>query len=140
MIGAGLSTNGPEESAAFTLLSVEYAQGFRSRFSDRLTSTTALGRLDASVTPVDRVMLMVTVLFVHHRKVVIVTLLWSQRHAAANRLLANFILCTSIKRRHRLTVYDAVYLELALRHGATLASLDAALLAAAKAEAVRIVS
>lgn len=39
-------------------------------------------------------------------------------------------------RRHRLTVYDALYLELALRQGATLASLDAALLAAARAEGV----
>lgn len=41
-----------------------------------------------------------------------------------------------LARRHRLTVYDALYLELALRRGATLASLDAALLAAARAEAV----
>lgn len=45
-----------------------------------------------------------------------------------------------LARRHRLFVYDALYLELALRHGATLASLDAALLAAAKAEAVQLVS
>ena len=43
-----------------------------------------------------------------------------------------------LARRHRLTVYDALYLELALRRGATLASLDAALLAAARAEAVII--
>lgn len=41
-----------------------------------------------------------------------------------------------LARRHRLTVYDALYLELALRQGAALASLDAALLAAAQAEAV----
>ena len=45
-----------------------------------------------------------------------------------------------LARRHRLTVYDAFYLELALRHGASLASLDAALLGAAKAEGVQIVS
>lgn len=45
-----------------------------------------------------------------------------------------------VARRHRLTVYDALYLELALRHDATLASLDPALLTAAKAEAVQIVS
>ena len=45
-----------------------------------------------------------------------------------------------LARRHRLTVYDALYLELALRHGASLASLDAALLGAAKAEGVQIVS
>ena len=43
-----------------------------------------------------------------------------------------------LARRHRLTVYDALYLELALRRGATLASLDAALLAAARAEAVLV--
>lgn len=43
-----------------------------------------------------------------------------------------------LARRHRLTVYDALYLELALRQGATLASLDAALLAAARAEAVLV--
>lgn len=49
-------------------------------------------------------------------------------------------LVLDLARRHRLTVCDAVYLELALRHGATLASLDAALLAATKAEAVRIIS
>lgn len=45
-----------------------------------------------------------------------------------------------LARRHRLTVYDALYLELAIRHGATLASLDGALLAAAEAEAVQVVS
>ncbi|WP_230312596.1 type II toxin-antitoxin system VapC family toxin [Paracoccus lichenicola] len=43
-----------------------------------------------------------------------------------------------LARRHRLTIYDALYLELALRQGATLASLDDALLAAAKAEAVPV--
>lgn len=43
-----------------------------------------------------------------------------------------------LARRHRLTVYDALYLELALRQGAALASLDAALLAAARAEAVPV--
>lgn len=43
-----------------------------------------------------------------------------------------------LARRHRLTVYDALYLELALRQGATLASLDTALLAAARAEAVAV--
>ena len=34
MIRAGLSADGPEESAAFTLLNFEHAQGLRSRFSD----------------------------------------------------------------------------------------------------------
>ncbi len=36
--------------------------------------------------------------------------------------------------RHALTAYDATYLELALRHHAVLASLDAKLVAAARAE------
>lgn len=38
-----------------------------------------------------------------------------------------------LARRHRLTVYDALYLELALRRGGALASLDAALRRAADA-------
>jgi len=37
MIGAGLSADGPEESAAFTLLNFEHAQGLRRRFSDGST-------------------------------------------------------------------------------------------------------
>jgi predicted nucleic acid-binding protein len=40
--------------------------------------------------------------------------------------------------RHRLTVYDAVYLELALRRGLPLASLDRELRVAAKAESVAL--
>ena len=44
-----------------------------------------------------------------------------------------------LARRHRLTVYDAAYLELALRRGHPLATLDAALATAARAEAVRLV-
>ena len=39
-------------------------------------------------------------------------------------------------RKHRLTVYDAAYLALAVAERAPLATLDAALLAAAKAEGV----
>ena len=42
----------------------------------------------------------------------------------------------ALARRHRLTVYDAAYLELALREGVSLATLDGALAAAAKAEKV----
>lgn len=42
-----------------------------------------------------------------------------------------------LARRHGLSVYDALYLELALRHGAQLASLDRALITAAKAEGVQ---
>jgi predicted nucleic acid-binding protein len=44
-----------------------------------------------------------------------------------------------IARRHRLAVYDATYLELALRRGLPLATLDTALAAAARAEAVELV-
>lgn len=40
--------------------------------------------------------------------------------------------------QHRLTVYDAAYLELAIRRGLPLASLDRALLAAARASGVAV--
>ncbi|MGL5009931.1 MAG: type II toxin-antitoxin system VapC family toxin [Paracoccaceae bacterium] len=43
-----------------------------------------------------------------------------------------------LSRRHRLTAYDALYLELALRKGAVLATLDAALARAALAEGVAL--
>jgi predicted nucleic acid-binding protein len=43
-----------------------------------------------------------------------------------------------LARRHRLTVYDAAYLELALREGVALATLDGPLAAAAKAEGVPV--
>ncbi|HZT87017.1 MAG TPA: type II toxin-antitoxin system VapC family toxin [Stellaceae bacterium] len=43
-----------------------------------------------------------------------------------------------LARRHRLTVYDAAYLELAVRHALPLATLDAALLAASRAEGVTV--
>lgn len=42
--------------------------------------------------------------------------------------------------RHRLTTYDAAYLELALRRGLELATLDAELKAAALAEGVAIIA
>lgn len=42
-------------------------------------------------------------------------------------------------RKHGLTAYDALYLELALRHGASMATLDAALKRAASAEGVTVV-
>lgn len=45
----------------------------------------------------------------------------------------------ALARRHALPVYDALYLELALRHGAMLATLDAKLEQAARAEGVTIV-
>src|SRR5437867_389025 len=45
----------------------------------------------------------------------------------------------ALARRHRLTVYDAAYLELALREDLPLATLDAALARAARAEAVPLI-
>ena len=44
-----------------------------------------------------------------------------------------------LARRHRLSAYDALYLEVALRRGLPLATLDAALREASAAEGVRIV-
>ena len=44
----------------------------------------------------------------------------------------------ALARRHRLTVYDAAYLELAHRHAAPLASLDKAMVRAARSEGVAI--
>lgn len=45
-----------------------------------------------------------------------------------------------LARRHRLSAYDALYLELALRFDADLATLDSKLATAAEAEGVRVVS
>jgi predicted nucleic acid-binding protein len=45
----------------------------------------------------------------------------------------------ALARAHKLTVYDAVYLELAMRKSLPLATLDSALAAAAKAEKVRLI-
>jgi len=45
----------------------------------------------------------------------------------------------TLARRHKLTVYDAAYLELAVRQAAPLATLDQTLAAAARAETVPIV-
>jgi predicted nucleic acid-binding protein len=44
-----------------------------------------------------------------------------------------------LARRHRLTIYDAAYLELALRRDYPLATLDAALSAAARTERVQLI-
>ena len=44
-----------------------------------------------------------------------------------------------LARRHRLTVYDATYLELALRESVPLATLDVALAAAARAESASLI-
>lgn len=48
-------------------------------------------------------------------------------------------LVLGLARTHRLTVYDAVYLELALRRGVPLATLDNVLIDAARAENVPLV-
>jgi len=45
----------------------------------------------------------------------------------------------ALARRHGLTVYDAAYLELAMRKALPLATLDAALARAARAEAVPLI-
>lgn len=45
---------------------------------------------------------------------------------------------TRLARRHHLTVYDAAYLELALREGVPLATFDAPLANAARAEGVPV--
>ncbi|MFN4090157.1 MAG: type II toxin-antitoxin system VapC family toxin [Alphaproteobacteria bacterium] len=45
----------------------------------------------------------------------------------------------ALARRHRLTAYDAAYLELAKREGVPLATLDAALARAAAAESVPLI-
>jgi predicted nucleic acid-binding protein len=44
----------------------------------------------------------------------------------------------TLARRHRMTVYDAAYLELALRQALPLATLDAQLAAAARSETVTL--
>lgn len=43
-----------------------------------------------------------------------------------------------LARQHQLSIYDAAYLQVALEHGAALATLDRKLAAAAKAEGVAI--
>ncbi len=45
-----------------------------------------------------------------------------------------------LARRHQLTAYDAAYLELAIRIGATMATLDARLAQAAKAEELVVIA
>ena len=45
----------------------------------------------------------------------------------------------TLARRHRLTFYDAAYLELAVREALPLATLDQALATAARAEGVPLV-
>lgn len=49
-------------------------------------------------------------------------------------------LLMTLARRHGLTAYDAAYLELAVRYGAALATLDKHLARAAEAEAVTLIT
>jgi predicted nucleic acid-binding protein len=51
----------------------------------------------------------------------------------------NEIQVLTLARRHRLTVYDAAYLELAVREALPLATLDETLASAARAEGVSLV-
>ena len=51
----------------------------------------------------------------------------------------NEIQVLTLARRHRLTVYDAAYLELALRQGVPMATLDQELATAARAERVSLI-
>jgi predicted nucleic acid-binding protein len=44
-----------------------------------------------------------------------------------------------LARRHRISAYDAAYLELAMRNGASLATLDGALAKAARAQRIDVV-
>ena len=52
--------------------------------------------------------------------------------------MPNEVEVMALARRHRLTVYDAAYLELALRGGVPLATLDGPLANAARAEGVPV--
>lgn len=53
--------------------------------------------------------------------------------------IGNMDLVLDLARKHRLTFYDAAYLELAMRKGAALATLDTALASAARAEGLETV-
>lgn len=46
----------------------------------------------------------------------------------------------TLARRHGLTVYDAAYLEIALRRGAALATLDTRLASAARSEGIPLIA
>ncbi len=57
----------------------------------------------------------------------------SVRHDADERALV------ALARKHRLTAYDAAYLDLAVRTGAPLATLDRSLADAARTEGIRLI-
>ncbi|MEZ5086318.1 MAG: type II toxin-antitoxin system VapC family toxin [Tessaracoccus sp.] len=104
-------------------------------------------------------------LFAAHDEIIAPSLLWvelrnivlsAERRKRLDRTMADALLDTlddlaisldhspdservlRLARRHDLTAYDALYLELALRTGSTLATLDKALRRAAKAEALSL--
>lgn len=64
------------------------------------------------------------------------TLQISEKMAGADRVWTATL---ALARLHKLTVYDAAYLELAIRLDAPLATYDNALIAAARSEAVEVV-
>jgi predicted nucleic acid-binding protein len=63
---------------------------------------------------------------------------WSQLDLVVDHSLDEAMVI-KLARRHRLTVYDAAYLELALRERLPLATLDASLAEAARREGVAVV-
>jgi predicted nucleic acid-binding protein len=63
---------------------------------------------------------------------------WAQLEIAVDNSPDEIAIMT-LARRHRLTVYDAAYLELALRERLDLATLDASLAEAARREGVAVV-
>lgn len=104
-------------------------------------------------------------LFTEHDEIIAPSLLWvelrnivlsAERRQRLDRTMADALLDTlddlgialdhspdsdrvlRLARRHDLTAYDALYLELAIRTGATLATLDKALRRAAKAEGLSL--
>ena len=51
----------------------------------------------------------------------------------------DFVIAFTLARTHGLTFYDAIYLELAVRSGLTLATLDGALASAARVEGLDVI-
>jgi predicted nucleic acid-binding protein len=62
-----------------------------------------------------------------------------ERFAINHAALPEHAAVLTLARRHRLTFYDAVYLELAQREGLALATLDNELIKAAPLEGVRLI-
>ena len=62
------------------------------------------------------------------------------RFAIRQDSLPNQLAVFALARKHRLTFYDAAYLELAQREGRTIATLDEEIAKAARAEALTLIS